>query len=515
MKRTRNLLIILILLILAGAVWYSYYSATFNGLLYNDSMDYASIGRNVARGEGFISAYITPLGLQYHGIPHPDPWRAPLWPLILGAVMKVLGYNDNVVAITSGLFFLLTVPLIYLLGRRLFNEKVGVGSAVVFTLSGLALHFSVSGLTEPLAAFFMCLWLYLLLRKDRQNLIGALVIGLVGGLFYLARYNALVFAPFVFLALLARSEERVKTGLCFVGGFSAAALPWFIRNIMLFGSPLFSLQKFEPVMFTASYPEYSLYMMMKKPNIADFFASHSAEIILKIKTGALTFADDFMNPQFTGVSLAMMAVFLVAVVFPLGKQARLVKLVVVGCFLTQLAALLVIHYIPRLFFVFTPFYIIFGFGLLDRLTQFLPNEKLKIVTGVIVLTGGCLVFSMGNLPDWGSKHTPVQAFKEFSPEIKAIADRSTRTDLILSNDGHLISWYGDRNACKIPYSPGMLGQLNSYQKAKYIFLSSRASWNVPEADREWQKIYWAKPKTFAGYRVQQVFKDGSVIYEKQ
>ncbi|ADG83666.1 ArnT family glycosyltransferase [Thermincola potens] len=514
-KKKTNILLAVFLFIAAAAVWYSYYDSVFNGLLYNDAMDYASIGRNVARGEGFVSAYITPLGLQYYGIPHPNPWRAPLWPLILAFSMQILGSNDNAVAVTTGLFFVLTVPLIYLIGQNLFNRAVGFCAALIFMFSGLALHFGVSGLTEPLAAFLMCLWLYLLTGEKLEGPRGDLIIGLIGGVFYLARYNALVFLPFVLFYLMLKRRKKIFIILRFVAGFLIPTAPWFIRNFLLFGSPLFSLQKFEPVMFTAAYPEYSLYMMLKKPDVLDFIVSHPGQVMAKVKTGWLSFAGDFFNPSFSGIHWGLMVLCLLALVWPLGKKTASLKLVLAGSFCAQLAALLVIHYIPRLFFLFVPFYILLGLAFVWRLLERLPSLKLRKPLQVLVLSVLTTVFILGNLPDWNSKHTPEPVFKKFSAQITFLANHSTRSDLIISNDGHMLSWYGDRNASKIPYSPEMLPQLNRYQKARYLFLSSRSSWNIPEADKEWQEIYWARPQEFNGYVIRKVFADGSLIYEKK
>ena len=81
--------ILAIAVLSAAAVWYSFYSRTFVALSINDAMDYASIGKNVAEGRGFVSSYITPLGLAHKGLPHPDLWRAPVWPAVLALFIKL------------------------------------------------------------------------------------------------------------------------------------------------------------------------------------------------------------------------------------------------------------------------------------------------------------------------------------------------------------------------------------------------------------------------------------------
>jgi hypothetical protein len=49
---------------------------------------------------------------------------------------------------------------------------------------------------------------------------------------------------------------------------------------------------------------------------------------------------------------------------------------------------------------------------------------------------------------------------------------------------------------------------------KFIYLSSRISWNIPEAHESWGKLFWSKPKEIYGFSLARVFPDGSVIYRK-
>jgi len=91
---------------------------------------------------------------------------------------------------------------------------------------------------------------------------------------------------------------------------------------------------------------------------------------------------------------------------------------------------------------------------------------------------------------------------------------SARDSVILSNDGHLLAWYGDRYAAKLPYTVDMVREMEKLAPVKLIYLSSRISWNIPEADESWGKLYWSKPQEVHGFKQVRVFQDGSVIYRK-
>ncbi len=568
MKRRRILLVIV--LIIAAGVWSSYYNSSFKFLFLNDAMDYAAIGRNVARGDGFVSSYLTPLGLACKGgLPHPDLWRAPFWPLVLGLFVKLLGATDQVVAIATGFFFVAGAGLVFLLARELFGELVAFGSALVFIFSAQNFLNSISGMTETFAVFMMLLVVYLAVAPWARNVWGDLLAGAALGLFYLTRYNALLFVPFfaVFLWYRRREDKRkeipgpslfVKSkgpGLWpvvrYLGAFFLVISPWLIRNYLLMGDPLFSLQKFEPAMFTATYPGYSMYMMLEKINVLDFLKTHPQEVWAKVAAGWNEFGQGFLNPGSTGVSPYLFWLFLISLLIPFHKKSGLhlnnrsgsfhgrsgfhqdrpglppalhpvemrhkgVRPLLLACFIIQLFVLLLIHFIYRLFFIFMPFYIIFGVAalvwLLNRAADRLPVKRTGFVGLFTVLLMG--VFIATNLPSRGplkNKDMPIIGLRE---SVKAVADMSTREDLIISNDGHLLAWYGDRCAAKLPYRVGMIPEMEKLAPVKFIYLSSRISWNIPEADGSWGKMYWGKPKEVYGFKIARVFPDGSVIYRK-
>ncbi|MCL4439103.1 MAG: glycosyltransferase family 39 protein, partial [Firmicutes bacterium] len=283
----KQALLPLVIIIIAGAVWYSYYSKAFTHLFLNDAMDYASIGRNFARGDGLVSSYITPLGLvNKGGLPHPDLWRAPLWPAVLGLFIRLFGATEQAIAIGSGSFFIAGAGMVFLLAKDLFNRQVALISALLYILSAQNLLNSISGMTETISAFMMVLTVYLIVAPKLQNIWGDILAGVVLGLFYLTRYNAILFLPFFALFLWYRrfqssrdtgfraNEARRVPGIWpvirYLLAFALVISPWLIRNYLLMGSPLFSLQKYEPAMFTASYPGYSMYMTLHKIDVIGF-----------------------------------------------------------------------------------------------------------------------------------------------------------------------------------------------------------------------------------------------------
>lgn len=509
--RTGTIFVLIGIIITASLVWYYFYSSTFVALAINDSMDYASIARNVARGEGFISSYITPLGLaSKEGLPHPDLWRAPAWPVAIALFIKIFGGIDQAAALASGFFYLAALPLIFLIARHWFGNAVATGTALIYILSAQNLYFSISGLTEPMALFMMAAVVYMLYIPNFKNLTGDILLGIVAGVFYLTRYNALLFIPLiVILRAYLRKPEWLRSLLLCSVSFVLTVLPWMWRNYSLMGSPLFSLQKYEPVMFTKTYPGYTLYTMMKTVNVAEFVSTHSTEMWAKIAENWYEFTAHLLDPMFTGISPVLFGLFLLALFLPLNERQKGFRPFLLAAFGLQLAALMVIHYIPRLFFMFMPFYIMYGLAALENLFSRIGKKSALTLAGVGVFA---LVFVLTNLPDWKEPNVKEPLVRQFSVSINKAINLTNKNELILSNDGHLLAWYGDRYASKLPYSTDMLPQIIKLAPVKMIYLSGRMSWNMPEADDSWRKVFWGRPQQLYDFRLVEKFEDGSLIY---
>lgn len=512
-QENRHYLILAGLVLAGAAVWYGYYSLTFVALAHNDAMDYASMARNVARGEGFISSYITPLGLAHYGLPHPDLWRAPAWPAALAVFIGVLGATDQAVAIASGFFYLAAIPLLFLLARYWFGGAAAAAAALIYIFSARNLAFATSGLTEPMALFMLLLTVFVLAMPRFRNPWGDMALGAAAGLFYLTRYNALLFIPVIALYWWwLRRPDGLRAAARYGLALAAAISPWLWRNYQLTGSPLFSLQKYEPAMFTETYPGYSLYTMLEKVDVPGFMRAHWPEIWSKVRENWQEFAGHLFDPAFTGVNAVVFGLFLLALLFPFNERQRGGRPFLLACFGLQLAALLVIHYIPRLFFMFMPFYAIYGAAAVSEISRRVVRGRGFAAAAVLALA---VFFAAGNLPDRREPNVREPLLQNYAGSIREVMFRAKRGELILSNDGHLLAWYGDRYAAKLPYSVDMLPQLEELAPVHMIYLSGRMSWNMPETDDSWRRVFWGRPPELGDFRLLKRFPDGSLIYVKR
>lgn len=93
-----------------------------------------------------------------------------------------------------------TIPLIYLLGKKIKNEKVGLIAGFLFAISPLMIDYSRAAFNSYPAVFFSTLIIYLLiLVTDRYQKVLTLFLGIMIGWIIQMHYFAVVF---LFLALL-------------------------------------------------------------------------------------------------------------------------------------------------------------------------------------------------------------------------------------------------------------------------------------------------------------------------
>lgn len=579
------------LLIFGAALvfWLAYYRSAFGGLYINDAQDYASIARNIALGRGVISQYITPLGLAHHGVPQPDLWRAPLWPLVLAGFQRIFGFTDRASALAGGACHVAAACLVFLLGRRWFNTPVALSASALFLCSARILEFSISGLTEPLAVLLMLFWLYLLTAPFGVTPWGALLAGFALGLFYLARYNAILFLipglAFLVWRHVAESRGRrpqalqwqlstrpgdaaqmpgnaartavpcFRRGLSRSAGFVAAALflagfllvtsPWLVRNQVVAGSPFFSLQKYEPAMFTRTYPGYSLYMLPVRVDVPRFLIGHRGEVLEKFLRNFADFRSRFLYRDFTGFPLRVFACSLLALALSFDRfypAQRGVRPLLLACFLLQLAALLFLHYIPRLFMIFTPFYALYAAGAVwflgERLSGLVAgmieavgatpalqaggvaagrrgySKGFPAVAAAVVLAAFTLLGAGANIPDFHPDFGP-HPTSLWGEALRDVREFISPSEVVISDNGQIFAWYGERFSCKLPYSPELLPEVSRLAPVRALFLTSWITWAQPDADPAWIEVFRRKPAFLEGLRLAKVYPDGSLLYLRE
>jgi len=168
-------------------------------------------------------------------------FRAPLLPYLL---MPLYLFHLNFLVI----FFIaiigaLSVCLVYLLGKKLFNEKVALYSAILFLLIPLHIIYSAKILTGVLFTFFVLLTFFSFWKGyEEGSKKHKVLFGVFLALALLSRYTALWIMPIFLLYFLARDKSlkflKDKYLWYSILAFFGTLIPWFIYGIFEYNNPI-------------------------------------------------------------------------------------------------------------------------------------------------------------------------------------------------------------------------------------------------------------------------------------
>ncbi|MBY0276306.1 hypothetical protein K2Z84_13250 [Candidatus Binatia bacterium] len=210
-----------------------------------DGSTYVHIARHVAEGRGLR----TSVSLYHQGLKNmPAPTTIyPLWPLLLGAVGRVIGL-DRAAHLLPELLYLLALLALYALANRLMvawsrdrdprivpGAPLDLGHVAVLLLGLNAVFFRYSSLpyTDTLALALGLAALVALARQlDSGGVRRAALAGALGGAAYLARTQMIV-VPLVTVGTLSvvalRGDGRERRALAAgVVATGAVVAPWFV-----------------------------------------------------------------------------------------------------------------------------------------------------------------------------------------------------------------------------------------------------------------------------------------------
>jgi 4-amino-4-deoxy-L-arabinose transferase-like glycosyltransferase len=201
--------------------------------VFNDESYYATLGRLIARGEGFIR----PAEFFAQGLQIPTAERAPLFPLALAGLAE-LGVTDGDVRLLGVLTGAGVVAMLGLLARRLAGDRAGLIAAGLAALHPTLIAADGALMTESLYGLLAAVALLAAYRVvDEPRTSGALVLGAVVGLAALVRAEALILLPLL-LVPLVRRPGGVRAALLVCVAFAAVLTPWTARNWSVFDRPV-------------------------------------------------------------------------------------------------------------------------------------------------------------------------------------------------------------------------------------------------------------------------------------
>jgi len=204
------------------------------------------IAASLASGHGFSSPFGPPAG--------PTAWEPPLYPYLTAGVFLLFGIYSKASAFVlltlNSAFSALTCIPIYRIARRMFSEKVAIGSAWAWALLPNVMFWCTRYVWETsLSALLVAtiFWLTLTL-EDREGWRPWLEFGLLWGIAALNSPTLLSFLPAAGLWAWYRRSKQNKPSLAGVvlasAVFFACITPWIVRNYEVFGRFIFIRDNF-------------------------------------------------------------------------------------------------------------------------------------------------------------------------------------------------------------------------------------------------------------------------------
>ena len=204
-------------------VWYE----TGNGdRISADSTGYLPIGQSIVEWKGF----------QFEGKPFTR--RAPLYCLFVGILSKLTPFPLGIY-IAQALIGAFSCVLLYVMGRKMFDEISGFFAACFFSVDYATLRFTVEVMPENIFVLWLLLGFYYFISFTKSAGKTDLVLSsLFMGLAALTKDGIVYFVPVMALGFLAGRRPfkiGVLTAVSFLMLFVLTIGPWALRNTLLIG----------------------------------------------------------------------------------------------------------------------------------------------------------------------------------------------------------------------------------------------------------------------------------------
>ena len=207
-----------------------------------DETVYLNLGTELAQNPFFYS-------LQNSGwndfIPTPESlyappnigFRAPILPYIL-SIFYFLNL-DEVIPFLMPFISTLSILLVYILGKEMFNKNIGFYGAVFFSLTPISILTSEKVWTDPLVVFFLLLtFISFWIGYEKNNNKFKILFGLFLALSLLSRYTTLWIIPIFPIYFLIRDKNLKFVSNKYIWQsillFFVTLIPWFIYGYIFY-----------------------------------------------------------------------------------------------------------------------------------------------------------------------------------------------------------------------------------------------------------------------------------------
>ena len=186
------------------------------------------------------SAVYIGMGKYIYSLGNAGLWessRPIVWPLMLGFFWKS-GFDIILFGrIMEIIFGSLCILLTYMIGKKIFDEKIGLLASIFLVLSPTFFFFNGVMLTEIASTFFSLVAIYSFLNKKH------FISGIFFGTAFMTRFLQLFVLISILLAMIVYNKNKIKNLNKMIFGFILAILPYLIINQALYNDFLFPFKQ--------------------------------------------------------------------------------------------------------------------------------------------------------------------------------------------------------------------------------------------------------------------------------
>jgi 4-amino-4-deoxy-L-arabinose transferase-like glycosyltransferase len=286
---------VLLLLILAGFVWYGFYITHTKGVMGSDDREYVSIGRNIAMGRGIVKNFMYPVDFNFfEKIPVPEFFRPPGYPLIIAGFFKLFGISDFSALLPSYVFYFLQILLFFLFAKRYLEIKSATVATVILIFNREILDMSLIALSEALYTSIFFLFFFVFVKA--KTLRGIFIAGILLGMSQLVRMNIYPFLIPLFVYLYFYPDlPRWRKISFFMIGIFIPIIPEMIRAYSEAGSPFFSYGKFMLMSYSEKYPWENVFRDIANPSLFEFLMAEPSQFIFKYLTNMVNISERILS----------------------------------------------------------------------------------------------------------------------------------------------------------------------------------------------------------------------------
>ncbi len=531
----------LLALAIASAVWTVGYNESY--FVFPDAVDYAQMGAELREGHGFATRQIFPMEAPWlkargylNGAYWPNLHRFPLPTLAHAGAQMFFRSPIDAAIFQSGLWYLLSLPLVFLLARRCMG-LAGALLCMLFVAGDPHLfENSYMGMGEPLATLILLCAVYVAVCWPARAATWA-TLGVICGLAYLARTNFVYLTPFAMAWAFGQGRWRAA-GLALAGSLVAVS-PWLLRNILVAGSPGFSFMSAYTLAWGAV-PGTLLYHLHDAPSTpggmmalygsairAKAMANFLPNILSMSFWGDMFQAKSWMYPleRSQGVfAIPFLFLCLVSLFHSAARPCRAlpwaVLLLVGGNFLLMCMA----NHEARYYAPFRPLVIIAGMAALLALIGLVNKTPYRraLAVGTLVALAGVAITQYYSVAaaHQAVRDAETQPFPPLSPEdLQAYARLREITEpgtIFASDVSDEVALFTERRAIRLPEIPTELLELDQdFLPIDYVLAGRRTlSWRRVQYGYKPYAEFFESPEFLARFERVEELPNGTILFRR-